>query len=101
MYIIHSTFIVPPHKADEVIGIYQSRSGNVDQAEGFVKFLLLLNEAKAGELTVHMEWESKEAYLAWVTSEEYKQIQALERQYPDPELAGIVPRIGRFMVVAT
>lgn len=41
MYIVHSTFDVPEEKAEEVISIYQNRSGFVDQAPGFVNFSLL------------------------------------------------------------
>ena len=87
MYIVHSTFAVPEEKADEVVGIYRNRSRLVDRAAGFLKFLLLQNEKKPGELTVHMEWETKEQYMAWVTSDEFKRIHELEKKYPDQELA--------------
>ncbi|MFC4101955.1 antibiotic biosynthesis monooxygenase family protein [Paenibacillus xanthanilyticus] len=100
MYIVHTTFDVPLHKADEVITIYQNRSKIVDEAPGFVKFLLLQNEQKPGELTVHMEWATKADYMACITGEAYKRIQALERQYPDPELAGIIPAFSKYKVVA-
>ncbi|MEA3320238.1 MAG: antibiotic biosynthesis monooxygenase family protein [Bacillota bacterium] len=101
MYIVHSTFIVPPEKADEVISIYHNRSRIVDQAKGFQRFLLLQNENKAGELTVFMEWDSKEEFISWVTSEDYKRIHELEKKYPDQELASIIPTITKFKVVAT
>ncbi|TYP79698.1 antibiotic biosynthesis monooxygenase family protein [Paenibacillus methanolicus] len=100
MYIAHSTFDVPPHKADEVIAIYRNRSKTVDEAPGFIRFLLLQNEQKPGELTVHMEWANKSDYMAWITGEQYKRIQALERQYPDPELAGVIPSFSKYKVVA-
>ncbi|UJF31298.1 antibiotic biosynthesis monooxygenase family protein [Paenibacillus hexagrammi] len=100
MYIVHSTFAVPELKADEVIQIYRNRSRSVDQAEGFLQFLLLQDEARPGELTVHMEWETKEHYLAWVTSSEFKKIHELEKKYPDQELANIIPTIHKYKVVA-
>ncbi|NNV06566.1 antibiotic biosynthesis monooxygenase [Geobacillus sp. C56-T2] len=101
MYIVHSTFSVPVEKVDEVIAIYQNRSRLVDKADGFRAFRLLQNEKRPGELTVHIEWESKEAFLAWVTSDEFKRIHELEKNYPDQELASIVPTITRYKVVAT
>ncbi|MRX71545.1 antibiotic biosynthesis monooxygenase [Bacillus lacus] len=100
MYIVHSTFAVPEEKADEVISIYQNRSRLVDRAEGFVKFLLLQNDKRKGEITVHMEWKEKKHYLSWVQSEEFKKIHELEKKYPDQELAAIVPTIRKFEVVA-
>ncbi|RLQ95501.1 antibiotic biosynthesis monooxygenase family protein [Falsibacillus albus] len=100
MYVVHSTFKVPDSKADEVISIYQNRSRLVDQAKGFQKFLLFQNEKRQGELTVHMEWDSKENYMNWVTSKEFKQIHELEKKYPDQELAAVVPTIQKYRVVA-
>lgn len=100
MYVVHSTFDVPAHKAEEVIAIYRNRSKLVDEAPGFVKFLLLQNDRKPGELTVHMEWASKADYMAWVTGEQFKQIHELERKYPDQELAGIIPSVVKYEVVA-
>lgn len=101
MYIVHSTFIVPSEKADEVISIYHNRSRIVEKAKGFQRFLLLQNENKAGELTVFMEWDSKEEFVSWVRSEDYKRIHELEKKYPDQELASIIPTITKFKVVAT
>ncbi|MBM7702124.1 antibiotic biosynthesis monooxygenase family protein [Metabacillus iocasae] len=100
MYIVHSTFSVPTEKADEVISIYHNRSGLVDAAKGFIRFLLLQNEKKNGELTVHMEWETKDDFLTWVQSEDYRRIHELEKKYPDQELASIIPSIQKFKVVA-
>jgi heme oxygenase (mycobilin-producing) len=100
MYIVHSTFNVPPEKADEVISIYQKRSGLVDQAEGFQRFLLLQNEKKSGEITVHMEWDTKKHFMTWVQGEDFKRIHELEKKYPDQGLAAIVPSIDKFKVVA-
>lgn len=80
MYIVHSTFKVPEEKAQEVISIYENRSKLVDQAKGFKRFLLLQNNTKKGELTVQLEWDSREEYLNWVRSEEFKQIHELEKK---------------------
>ncbi|MCG3086444.1 antibiotic biosynthesis monooxygenase family protein [Sporosarcina cyprini] len=100
MYIVNSTFIVPEEKAEEVIGIYQNRSKLVDQADGFLSFQLLQNQKRTGELVVHMEWASKDQYLNWVRSEQFKQIHELERKYPDQELASIIPKVNQYKVVA-
>jgi heme-degrading monooxygenase HmoA len=100
MYIVHSTFVVPDEKADEVISIYHSRSGLVDEAEGFQRFLLLQNEKKPGEITVHMEWDTKDHFMTWIQSEDYKRIHDLEKKYPDQELASIIPSIDKYKVVA-
>lgn len=100
MYIVNSTLIVPEEKAEEVIGIYQNRSKLVDQADGFLSFQLLQNQKRTGELVVHMEWASKDQYLNWVRSEQFKQIHELERKYPDQELASIIPKVNQYKVVA-
>ncbi len=101
MYIVHSTFNVPEEKANEVIAIYHNRSKLVDQAEGFQRFILLQNEKRKGEITVHIEWDTKEHFQSWVQSEDYKRIHELEKKYPDQELASIIPKIKKFEVVAT
>ncbi|AYC30665.1 antibiotic biosynthesis monooxygenase family protein [Paenisporosarcina cavernae] len=101
MYIVQSLVKVPVEKAEEVIGIYQNRSKLVDAYEGFKSFHLWQNEKRPEELTVHMEWESKETYLKWATSEAFKKVHDLEKNYPDQELAAITPKVTKFKVVAT
>ena len=100
MYIVTSTVVVPPEKTEEVIGIYQKRSRRVDRAEGFHLFRLIQNTKKKNELTVHMEWHTKAAYMAWVKSQEFKEIHDLEKNYPDQELAKIIPIVRQYEVVA-
>ncbi|WLR49361.1 antibiotic biosynthesis monooxygenase [Halobacillus litoralis] len=100
MFVVDSMVQVPEHKADDLIDIYRKRSRLVDQADGFISFQLLQNDRKPGELTVHLEWESKEAYLNWARSEQFKKIHELEKQYPDQELQGIVPKVSKYEVVA-
>ncbi|QTD42942.1 antibiotic biosynthesis monooxygenase [Sporosarcina sp. Te-1] len=100
MYIVNSTFMVPEEKAEEVIGIYRNRSKWVDRADGFLSFQLLQNQKRPGELVVHMEWASREQYLNWARSEQFKQIHELEKKYPDQELASIIPKVSQYKVVA-
>ncbi|MBP3951477.1 antibiotic biosynthesis monooxygenase family protein [Bacillus suaedae] len=100
MFIVHSTFRVPKEKANEVIEIYRNRSKLVDQAQGFRQFRLLQNSKKLGELTVQIEWDSKQDYLRWIRSEQFKQIHELEKNYPDQELANIIPEVHQYEVVA-
>ncbi|MBG9586206.1 antibiotic biosynthesis monooxygenase family protein [Cytobacillus firmus] len=100
MYTVFSTFDVPDEKSEEVIRIYKNRSRSVDQAEGFVDFLLLQNDKRAGELTVQLIFDSKENYLNWVRSEDFKRIHDLEKKYPDQELAAVIPKVAQYKVVA-
>lgn len=100
MYIVQSVVEVPAQKAEEVIGLYKKRSRSVDKQPGFLSFQLLQNDNKPGELTVHMTWSSKENYLAWVTSDDFKRIHELEKKYPDQELAAIKPIVRRYHVRA-
>ncbi|MBD7965994.1 antibiotic biosynthesis monooxygenase family protein [Fictibacillus norfolkensis] len=100
MYTVFSTFDVPNEKADEVINIYKNRSRSVDNADGFVDFLLLQNDKRAGELTVQLIFTSKDAYLNWVRSDEFKKIHDLEKKYPDQELAAVIPTVKQYKVVA-
>lgn len=99
MFIVTSTVTVPPGKSEEVIDIYRNRSHRVDQADGFQSFRLLQNMKKPEELTVQLEWSSKAAYLAWARSDEFKEIHDMEKNYPDQELAGIVPTVRQYEVV--
>lgn len=100
MYTVFSTFDVPPEKAEEVIGIYRSRSRIVDTAPGFLDFLLLQNEKRPGEITVQLFFETKSHYLNWVRSSDFKKIHDLEKKYPDQELASIIPSVSQHRVVA-
>lgn len=100
MYVVHSMVQVPKGKEDEVIAIYQNRSRLVDTFEGFQAFHLWQNEKKPQELTVHMEWVDKAAYMKWVTSDAFKKVHDLEKNYPDQELAAIVPKVTKYSVVA-
>ena len=100
MYIVNSTFQVADEKAEEVIRIYQNRSKRVDSSEGFRSFQLLQNQKWPGELVVHMEWDTREQYLAWARSQEFKDIHELEKKYPDQELAAIIPKVAQYKVVA-
>lgn len=100
MYTVFSTFDVPNEKADEVINIYKNRSRSVDKAPGFVDFLLLQNDKRAGELTVQLIFSTKEDYLKWVRSEDFKKIHDLEKKYPDKELAAVIPTVKQYKVVA-
>lgn len=100
MYTVFSTFDVPDEKAEEVISIYQNRSKMVDEAKGFVDFLLLQNDKRAGELTVQLLFERKEDYMNWVKSEDFKKIHDLEKKYPDQELAAVIPKVKQYKVVA-
>ncbi|WP_424237883.1 antibiotic biosynthesis monooxygenase family protein [Bhargavaea ginsengi] len=100
MYTVFSTFDVPQEKSEEVIRIYQNRSRLVDRAEGFVDFLLLQNDRRPGELTVQLIFDTKENYLNWARSEDFRRIHELEKKYPDQELASIIPKVAKFKVVA-
>ncbi|CEG22166.1 Heme-degrading monooxygenase [Planococcus massiliensis] len=100
MYIVTSTVVVPEEKTQDLIDIYRKRSRRVDKAPGFHSFRLIQNTKKRNELTVHLEWHSKEAYMEWVRSSEFKEIHDLEKHYPDKALAGIVPKVHQYEVVA-
>jgi heme-degrading monooxygenase HmoA len=100
MYIVDSIVEVPEEKADELISIYQKRSRLVDEYKGFISFQLLQNEVRPEQLTVHMCWETKEDYLHWVRSQDFKRVHELEKNYPDQELANIRPTVKRYKVVA-
>ena len=100
MYTVFSTFDVPMEKSEEVIDIYRNRSRSVDRAEGFVEFFLLQNDKRPGELTVQLIFRTKADYMQWVRSAEFKRIHELEKKYPDQELAGIIPTVTQYKVVA-
>lgn len=101
MYVVQSVFLVKDHQAEEVIQIYKDRSRSVDRAEGFLDFCLFQNDRKAGELTVQLTFDTKDNYLSWARSDEFKRIHELEKKYPNQELAAIVPKVSKYKVVAT
>jgi heme-degrading monooxygenase HmoA len=47
-----------------------------------------------------MEWETKDHFMTWIQSEDYKRIHDLEKKYPDQQLASIIPSIDKYKVVA-
>ncbi|WP_046176081.1 antibiotic biosynthesis monooxygenase family protein [Domibacillus indicus] len=100
-YIVHSIVNVPEEKVEETISIYQNRSRLVDKCEGFLSFQLLQNEKRPSELTVQLVWKTKEAYMNWATSEAFQKVHELEKNYPDQELAAIIPKVQKYRVVAT
>lgn len=100
-YVVHSIVQVPIEKVEETVAIYQNRSKLVDEYDGFLSFQLLQNEKKPSELTVQLTWETKEAYMNWATSEAFQKVHDLEKNYPDQELAAIVPKVKKYRVVAT
>ncbi|ANF96442.1 antibiotic biosynthesis monooxygenase family protein [Paenibacillus bovis] len=100
MYIVQSIVQVPEHKAEELVEVYRNRSRSVDRQPGFVSFQLLQSETTPGELIVHMSWDTKESYMAWVQSSDFKRIHELEKAYPDQELTDIKPAVRRYLVRA-
>lgn len=83
MYIVHSTFEIPHlDKVDEVIDIYKNRSRLVDHASGFVQFQLLQNQKKPNFLTVQLTWKTREDYMRWVTSDDYRKSMNLKKSTP-------------------
>lgn len=100
MYIVQSVVQVPEYKTEELVEIYRNRSRSVDRQPGFISFQLLQSETTPGELTVHMTWDSKESYISWVQSSDFKRIHELESKYPDQELTDIKPTVRRYLVRA-
>jgi heme-degrading monooxygenase HmoA len=59
---------VSPERAEELIGRFASRAGEVGKAPGFEAFELLRPTDGRGVFLVYTRWSSQEDFDAWVQS---------------------------------
>ena len=59
---------VPPERAEEMVGRFAARAGEVSKAEGFEAFELLRPTDGRDQFLVYTRWESEEHFQAWVES---------------------------------
>ena len=70
MFIAMNNFKVAEGQGPEFERIWRERETYLDGVPGFVRFALLRGDAP-GEYISHSTWESREAFLGWVSSEAF------------------------------
>lgn len=84
MFIAMNQFQVVPERAAEFEQAWQTRERYLDQVPGFVSFALLKGD-EPGDYISHTTWESRDAFLAWATSDAFRKAHAA--RMPDGVLA--------------
>lgn len=59
---------VPKERADELVGRFAARAGEVSKAPGFEAFELLRPSDERDVFLVYTRWRSQEDFDAWVSS---------------------------------
>lgn len=71
MFIAMNHFRVAPGKGEDFERIWRERETYLDSVPGFVQFSLLRGDQE-GEYISHSTWESRDAFVAWTESEEFR-----------------------------
>ena len=85
MFIAMNQFQVNPERAAEFEEGWRSRDSYLQGFAGFVSFALLKGD-EPGDYVSHSTWESREAFMAWATSDAFRK--AHGERMPDGLLQG-------------
>lgn len=97
MFIAMNRFHVAPGKGQEFEALWRERETYLDQVPGFVHFALLRGDEE-DEYLSHSTWESREAFIAWTESGEFR------KGHAQGSLMGILqgpPRVSLYEAVLT
>lgn len=85
MYIAMNRFRIAAGRENDFIEIWKNRESHLDKVPGFREFHLLRGPGD-DETTLfasHVIWESKEAFVDWTNSEEFRKAHARARTPKD------------------
>lgn len=71
MFVAMNQFQVDPARAAEFEEVWRTRESHLSDYTGFVHFSLLKGD-DAGDYVSHTIWASREAFMAWATSDGFK-----------------------------
>jgi len=85
MFIAMNQFQVDPQRGAEFEAVWRTRESYLQGFDGFRSFALLKGD-DPGDYVSHSMWESREAFVAWATSDSFKR--AHGNRMPEGVLAG-------------
>jgi heme oxygenase (mycobilin-producing) len=72
VYVSLSRLRVEVERADELVAAFRRRAHLVDAADGFVDLEVWQSERDAGELVMVSRWRDRDAFKAYMRSEEHR-----------------------------
>ena len=82
MYVSLSRLRVDAERAPELVAAFRRRAHLVDHADGFVDLQVWQSDRDAGELVMVSRWRDRDAFKAYMKSEEHR----ISHDRIDPEL---------------
>ncbi|MCC5881093.1 MAG: antibiotic biosynthesis monooxygenase [Halomonas sp.] len=75
-FIVNNRVAVKPGYEETFEARFRARAGEIDKQPGFVAMRVLRPLGNQAPYVVETEWESQEAFRAWVGSDDFKQAHA-------------------------
>lgn len=75
-FIVNNRVHVNPGYEAEFEARFRARAGEIDKQPGFVAMRVLRPQGNQAPYVVETEWESQEAFRAWVGSDDFKRAHA-------------------------
>ncbi len=75
-FIVNNRVAVLPGHEEAFEARFRARAGEIDKQPGFVAMRVLRPLGNQAPYVVETEWESQEAFRAWVGSEDFKRAHA-------------------------
>lgn len=71
MFVAMNQFQVDPARSAEFEEVWRTRESHLNEFDGFLHFALLKGD-DPGDYISHSVWKSREAFMGWATSEDFK-----------------------------
>ncbi|WP_136253002.1 MULTISPECIES: antibiotic biosynthesis monooxygenase family protein [Halomonadaceae] len=75
-YMVNNRIHVTPGYEETFEARFRARAGEIDQQPGFVAMRVLRPQGNQAPYIVETEWESQDAFRAWVGSDDFKRAHA-------------------------
>lgn len=75
-FIVNNRVFVNPGYEEEFEARFKARAGEIDKQPGFIAMRVLRPLGNQAPYVVETEWESQEAFRAWVGSDDFKRAHA-------------------------
>ncbi|RAR62082.1 heme-degrading monooxygenase HmoA [Onishia taeanensis] len=75
-YMVNNRIHVTPGYEEEFEARFRARAGEIDRQPGFVAMRVLRPQGNQAPYVVETEWDSQDAFRAWVGSDDFKRAHA-------------------------
>ncbi len=82
MFVVANRIFVAPEYAEAFEARFRERAGEVEKQPGFVRLQILRPVSDETPYVVLTTWESREAFQAWVESEDFRRAHAGKAPLP-------------------